>query len=1182
MLVGVADPASVPVLGISPAFATDRTVFAAWSSTLYWSTDGGDTWRPVRGAPSDRGAYTALAIPVAPAPGRRVIALTFGLQVTLPADLVALPVAPLPHWRFSPAPIAAPGTLPGGASVAVVVSARDNRGEALGGTTAYVAFDAAAGGGTASIGGVALTATPQAFTTDAQGELRVTYTAPQTLPASGTDRLTVQDAASRPVTSAATGYAFGTIAGGTWAQLPAFDQQLVFTAAFSRAYATDGTAFVATERGIERTTDGGVTWEVVDDGLRTQATRGLAVSPGFDADRTVFLSDRNAGLLRSTDGGDTWQRLGQYGISNDTNIPSAEGAVVLSPDYAHDGIVFAAGVQAKTLRSDDGGDSWHVVADAGVPITQVVMPADFAATGRAFAIANADILRSTDRGRTWSVLASEPSGGVDALAASPDFDHDHTMLAATGAGLYRSTDAGAHWSLVADGNPDTNGGTMPTFDGLQRLGFSASFSSNHTAFWWVHPRAYRSVDGGATWGEVIPPPDALGVGAAPEDALPVSPAYARDRSLYFISGGGLVVAQDVPAIAHIALEPAGPAVTHEDPLGVTVRVTDEAGAPLAGVTVQLRSTIPEIHFGHVVVTTGADGTATESLGGTGRAGLTGELDAWIAGAAAPAAVRMPFSVVAGVPSAVTFSCVSCAVPTKVSAGVAPPLLKVAVLNGSGDLLNDYSGPVSLEIAPGTGVPGATLGGTTTVNADHGLATFDDLVSIDEPADGYRLTATLPNAPGVQAAVSAAFDVVADLGNPPPGVGRAVVGPDASSDAQSPDGAIDVSVPQGAVQDVGNVWIEPRPKQEAPPPPPGKHIVKAFKLDLLDTGGHLQRSPHFTHPLTIRVKYTQADLASVNGDTSRLRVTVFLTSTNAWQTLRTTVDTVHRELVATVDHFTLFAIQAADPVPPPVIPPVAAPTSTPTPTATPAPLAGAATRTEPGGVAVDVVHEQSVTASATVAATVTSDGDGASAVVEVPAGALGAGTTVRVGEVADLPALVAQAPPPAGALATAFEVNAAASDGAVVHDGFAQPVTLRFTVGAAALPAGAAAGELTVAYWDGSRWATVESAVTANDDGTFTLVATTDHFTLFAVLDVPGFGTLAPAPRSTGVNAAEWQGGSLAALHALVPGAGSLWVFRDGRAYGWIAGAPAFVTQGFDELFPSGMVPVGEIVLVVRP
>ena len=70
-----------------------------------------------------------------------------------------------------------------------------------------------------------------------------------------------------------------------------------------------------------------------------------------------------------------------------------------------------------------------------------------------------------------------------------------------------------------------------------------------------------------------------------------------------------------------------------------------------------------------------------------------------------------------------------------------PAVRVAVRNDQGGTVNGATNQVTLVLAANPG--GATLGGTTTVAAVNGIATFDNL-TLDKAGSGYTLTATSGN------------------------------------------------------------------------------------------------------------------------------------------------------------------------------------------------------------------------------------------------------------------------------------------------------------------------------------------------------------------------------------------------------------------------------------------------------
>lgn len=78
-------------------------------------------------------------------------------------------------------------------------------------------------------------------------------------------------------------------------------------------------------------------------------------------------------------------------------------------------------------------------------------------------------------------------------------------------------------------------------------------------------------------------------------------------------------------------------------------------------------------------------------------------------------------------------------PKNAKAGlpITPPV-QVTVRDSLGRTSTSFTGPVTMTLAPN--LLGALLGGTTTVNAVAGVATFSNLI-IDRPASGLRLRAT---------------------------------------------------------------------------------------------------------------------------------------------------------------------------------------------------------------------------------------------------------------------------------------------------------------------------------------------------------------------------------------------------------------------------------------------------------
>ncbi len=265
-----------------------------------------------------------------------------------------------------------------------------------------------------------------------------------------------------------------------------------------------------------------------------------------------------------------------------------------------------------------------------------------------------------------------------------------------------------------------------------------------------------------------------------------------------------------------------------------------------------------------------------------------------------------------------------------------------------------------------------------------------------------------------------------------------------------------------------------------------------------------------------------------------------------------------------------------------------PTPTPTPTSTPSdsdPGPGTASPTPsvtpvPKPV-VTTVNEQKVPVTAgqpTVTETQTSTG--ATARVSAPADVLPRGGTLTVSAVADIEGLVAQAPSPPNAQVTlAFVIEAQDVDGTALTE-FDEPIDLEFVLPASSIPEGATGDTLMLAFWNGSSWTEVLATFTQDADGSFTVRASVDHFTIFGIVSQPDRGTFLTPPAAHGVTQTSWRGGGYPLLEAAAGHGSAVWVTVNGRFIGYRVGAPAFVNASFRQLFPNGL-PVGTLVVVRR-
>ena len=224
---------------------------------------------------------------------------------------------------------------------------------------------------------------------------------------------------------------------------------IAFVAALGHAYGPNE------ERGVFRTTDGGVTWQKV----LYKDTKTGAIDVVFDPKNssTLFASlwevyrtpwslnsgGPGSGLYKSTDGGTTWNRLEGHGLP-----AGIMGRIGVSISGADSNRVYAM-IESKEgglYRSDDGGDSWirinedgrlrqrawyfsHIFADPKSADTVYVL--------------NTGMFRSTDAGRTFNLLPA-PHGDHHGLWLDPD--NPQRMINGDDGGATISTDGGTTWT----------------------------------------------------------------------------------------------------------------------------------------------------------------------------------------------------------------------------------------------------------------------------------------------------------------------------------------------------------------------------------------------------------------------------------------------------------------------------------------------------------------------------------------------------------------------------------------------------------------------------------------------------------------------------------------------------------------------------------------------------------------
>jgi photosystem II stability/assembly factor-like uncharacterized protein len=234
---------------------------------------------------------------------------------------------------------------------------------------------------------------------------------------------------------------------------------------------------------ILKTTDGGITWSVVNTDYYIEVSRlyffndeiGYAVGPRIMYDNKI---------LRTLDCGATWQECTMpytYWILNDLC-------------FSDEGIGFCVGTYGQVIKSNDWGENWErtnyaAVHAATINDAQIVDDSTvfIAATGYGGGVPEGSLSKSTDGGNTWSgILNSGDFVSLDFL--SPEFGY---ALGRSFFGEYevsKTTDGGNSWvSFPIETNYNNPNNILFINDSVGFIGCE-----------W-EPVIYKSTDWGESW-----------------------------------------------------------------------------------------------------------------------------------------------------------------------------------------------------------------------------------------------------------------------------------------------------------------------------------------------------------------------------------------------------------------------------------------------------------------------------------------------------------------------------------------------------------------------------------------------------------------------------------------------------------------------------------------------------------
>jgi len=287
-------------------------------------------------------------------------------------------------------------------------------------------------------------------------------------------------------------------------------------------------------------------------GPNNGAGRASCVVPHPTEPHTVLAGAAGGGVWKSTDSGLTWRSLTD-GLISDLSVgavayaPSDPDVLYLGTGEGGYAIDFIPGI--GLVRSEDGGETW-ILPDYTVAPMFFALSVDPRDADTLLAATNIGLLSSVDGGVNWSVpLAPSAIRGVTEVirsATNPDLVYAAVWCEGAcrpgSARVMRSTDSGATWVAAATGLPPTSAGdyslnrnaltVSPADDRVLYVGLTVPGTGDTPA-----SRVYRSTDGGDSWSEVTRPSAYLGSQGWYDNAIttkPTNPDVVIAAGVYYI------------------------------------------------------------------------------------------------------------------------------------------------------------------------------------------------------------------------------------------------------------------------------------------------------------------------------------------------------------------------------------------------------------------------------------------------------------------------------------------------------------------------------------------------------------------------------------------------------------------------------------------------------------------------
>ncbi len=312
-----------------------------------------------------------------------------------------------------------------------------------------------------------------------------------------------------------------------------------------------GTVFAATDRGVFKSENAGLTWKSASVGMPASEVRALAPAP---SNPRVLWAVSFAGIFRSTNGGAFWRRT--------AGLPVGTYEISLAVSTTAPWAAWVGTYEDGLYRTADAGAHWTLVGprpDARVPALAAAGPTLFAGVDPQGTDAGG-ILASADGGVSWQPRnRGFTNFPVFDLALDPRDPRDLWSAAGEG-GLFHSPEGGQDWQPIP--RPQT----PSSRPGLTRVALSADGAALYAL---DHEELWTSGDDGASWRRLLGggPAPPLSVSFFLPHPLQATDLYAGNfRELYASHDSGATWSSVWPgfpcAFTTLAAGPSAPSILY--------------------------------------------------------------------------------------------------------------------------------------------------------------------------------------------------------------------------------------------------------------------------------------------------------------------------------------------------------------------------------------------------------------------------------------------------------------------------------------------------------------------------------------------------------------------------------------------------------------------------------------------